>query len=121
MGLSHECTAQGEAGNCAGLCIEFGNSLLHVLFLYDFPNTLVFKGPFPGSSGPKDRVSFEDLAVQAAALTGLSLSLELCDGVLLQRKRKEKNLGSSPPFGHFSKFWLSSTIHHFRSLFRVLR
>lgn len=76
MGLSHECTAQGEAGNCAHLCIEFGNPPLHVLFLCDFPNTLAFKGPFPGPSGPRDSF-IEDLAVQAAALTGLFLSLEL--------------------------------------------
>lgn len=113
------------------VCIEFGNCLLHVLFLYDFPNTLAFKGPFPGSSGPKDRVSFEDLAVQAAALTALLLSLELwwCPALGQSRmvscsKVKENKITWEVHllFGHFYKFWLSSKIHlFFFSLFRVLR
>lgn len=52
MGLFHECTAQGEAGNCAGM-YRIWELPSHILFLYDFLNTLAFKGPFPGSSGPK--------------------------------------------------------------------
>lgn len=104
------------------VCIEFGNCLLHVLFLYNFPNTLAFKGPFPGSSGPKDWVSFEDLAVQAAALTALLLSLELwwCPALGQSRtvscsKVKENKITWEVHllFGHFSKFWLSSKIHLF--------
>lgn len=76
MGLFHECTAQGEAETVHSMYRIWELPSPLILF-YDFLNTLAFKGPFPGSSGPKDRVSFEDLAVQAAALTALLLSLEL--------------------------------------------
>lgn len=62
--LSHECTAQSEAGHCASFCIDLGDSLLHLLSLHDSPHTLVYKGPFSGLSRTGCRA---DWAAHAAA------------------------------------------------------
>lgn len=115
------------------LCQFMCRIALSVFFLSMIPPILwpakVGGEPCLGSSDQNDRVSFGGSAARAAALL-LCCSLwnsvmGSCSKTKLPGYNKIKwNLETwemHPLLGHFSKFWLSFTIYHFCSLFRVFR